>query len=443
MTKGYEERYLITILSSVMNQKATPEPMRRLNWEKMFRLADFHNVAHIVHYGILGVDEIIPQSVRNRFFEKYLEAVHRANRLRKVEKQLKALLEKEKVNCFFIDYSEKVKSYPIEEMCCQEYIEIGSNKKGTEIIANILRIRDFVERPLEEEGSLYYRIPGIKVFFYNYNIFLSRSMRKFYKKLFRSIPCKEGFKYVKEMDPNDQYLFYICRLTDCYAKGEISMNQIIDFWFFYKRYAEEFSWKYIYERLKKLKIEAFAEKLEYLVLRWFGAGAGAEFAEVYDAMESYILSKGEEGREISSQFLPLIKTVADCYARNRRAEQFQKLLEWIFPDKEYMETIYPELEKAGALLPLFWIIRLMRYGVRLCYHRFWERYFLKPINNLWRFFKDMPIIKLIFIKLHPLQQEDGEAETTDTEELSNRDSNKEEDRIKEEVDGKEAAEELN
>jgi hypothetical protein len=398
MRKGYEERYLITILTSVMNQKTTPEPMRQLDWEKMFRLADFHRVAHIVHYGVLGLDEIIPQSVRRRFFEKYLEAVYRTDRLRKAESQLKPLMETEKINCFFVDYAERVKYYPIEEMCCQEYIEIGSDKKGSELIANKLRIRDFVEKPLEEEGFLYYKIPGIKVYFYNYNIFLSKPMRKYYKYMLESLSSKEGYKFVKQMNPNDEYLFHMCRLTDCYAKGEISLSQIIDFWFFYKRYAEEFSWKYIYERLKKLKIEAFAEKLEYLVLRWFGSGANTGFSEVNDAMESYILSKGEEGREISSQFLPLIKTVADCYARNRRAEQFRKLLDWAFPDRGYMETIYPELEKAGTLLPLYWLFRLARYGMRLFYNRFLAKYFLKPDNNIRKLFRHLLIIKFLLLK---------------------------------------------
>ncbi|WP_313075003.1 nucleotidyltransferase family protein [Lacrimispora sp.] len=433
MRKGYEERYLIMILSSVMNQKTTPEPMRQLDWEKMFRLADFHHVAHVVHYGILGLNEIIPQSIRRRFFEKYLEAVYRTDRLRKAEKQLRSLMEKEKINCFFVDYAENVKSYPIEEMCCQEYIEMGSDKKGTGLIANKLRIRDFVEKPLEDEGFLYYRIPGIKVFFYNYNIFLSKPMRKFYKNLLGTIPRKEGFKHVREMGPNDQYLFYMCRLTDSYAKGEISLNQMIDFWFFYKRYAEEFSWKYIYDRLKKLKIEAFAEKMEYLVLRWFGTGAGvgAEFAEVYDAMESYILSKGEEGREISSQYLPLIKTVADCYARNRRAEEFKRLLEWAFPDRGYMETIYPELEKASALLPLFWLFRLGRYGLRICYHRLWETYLLKPISNLRQRFSRLPIIKDIIVKLAASQEEDDNIETSEAEETDIRDSEQDKDDDKE------------
>lgn len=392
MRKGYEERYLMTVLSAVMNQKTTPEPMRQLNWDKMFRLADFHHVAHIVHYGIMGLNETIPQSVRRRFFEKYLEGVHRTERLRKGEKQIKSLMENEKINCFFLNYSETVKCYPIEEMCCREYVEIGTDKKGTALIADKLRIRDFIERPTEEDGYLYYRIPGVKVFFYNFNVFISRPMRRYYKNLFTSMPSKKNYKYVKEIGPDDQYIFLMCRLTDCYAKGEICLSQIIDFWIFYKQYAEVFTWKYIYERLKKLKIDEFAEKLENLVLRWFGTGAGVENMEVYDAMESYILSKGVEGRDISSQFLPLIKTVADCYARNRRAEQLVKLLEWTFPDRSYMETIYPALEKAEILLPVFWILRLARYGIRLCYNRIRERIVLKGLKTFNILFSRIPFV---------------------------------------------------
>ncbi|WP_394523106.1 nucleotidyltransferase family protein [Lacrimispora sp. JR3] len=393
MKKGYEERYLINIIAAVMNQKETPEPFRQLNWEKMFRLADFHHVAHIVYYGIMGLTETIPQPIQKKFFQKYLEAVHRTERLRKGEKQLKAVMEYKEIHCFFLNYSEMVKHYPIEEMCCSEFIEIGTDKKNTDPIANLLRIRDFTERPIQENGYLYYRIPSVKVFFYDYNIFFSRPMRRFFKSLLKSPVREKNSKFVKEISLDDQYLFRMCRLTDCYAKGEISLNQIIDFWVFYKTYAEEFSWKYIYERLKKLKISEFAERLEYLVLRWFGTGAAVENAEIYEAIEAYILSKGIEGREVSEQYLPLIKTVADCYERNKKAEKLAKLLEWTFPDRRYMETIYPVIEKAGVLLPLFWIIRLARYGIRVCFSKIKESPVFRGVVKLKIFLFHLPIRK--------------------------------------------------
>ncbi len=364
MSKGYEERYLITLLSAILNQKPSPEMLRQPNWEKMYRLADYHNVAHAVYYGIMGQDENISQTIRQRFFDKYLEAVHRTDRLRTGEKQVLALLERNKINCFALKYSDIVSCYPIEEMCCRESIEIGIDKKNGWSIRRLLENADFEERQREERGNLFYRIPGIRVLSYDQSLFFSKPMRKYFKSLLTALPYRKGYRYVRELTPDDQYLFLMSRLTDSYAKGEISLCQIMDFWVFYKKYGESFSWPYIYEKLKKLKIAEFAEKLEYLILRWFGSGASVENAEIYEAMESYIFTKGAEGREISSQFLPLIKTVADCYARDQRSEKLKKLIKWLFPDKRYMETIYPSLEKLKILLPFFWLLRLGRYMMR-------------------------------------------------------------------------------
>lgn len=369
MSKGYEERYLMLLLSAVLNQKPSPEPLRQLDWDKLFRMADYHNVAHAVYYGIMGLEESIPQAIRQRFFDKYLEAVHRTDRLRAGEKLVLGLLERNQINCFVLRYSDIVKCYPIEEMCCREYIEIGADKKYEHLIGDILEKEDFEERHTEERGHLYYRVPGTGIIYYNYGMFFSRPMKKYFKSLFATLLGRKEDQYVREMTPDDQYLFLMSRLTDCYARGEISLNQIMDFWVFYKKYAEVFSWPYIYEKLKTLKIAEFAEKLEYLILRWFGSGAGIENTEIYDAMESYILTKGSEGREISSQFLPLIKTVADCYARDRRTEKFKKSIKWLFPDRRYMGTIYPVLGDFGFLLPFYWFLRLGRYLVRFILHK--------------------------------------------------------------------------
>jgi hypothetical protein len=384
MSKGYEERYLMTLLSSVINQKESPAPLRYLNWDKMFRIADYHRVAHVVYYGIMGLDVEIPQSIRQRFFGKYLESVHRVERLRSAERQVQTLLERNGINCFFLNYSDFVKCYPIEEMCCREFIEIGTEKKYAQVIRTLLWDADFEERYTEIRGELYYRVPGNKVLCFNQTMFFSRSMQKFYINMVRSLPNKKGQNHIKEMNASETYLFLMCRLTDSYARGDISLSQIMDFWAFYKTQGEFFLWPYIYERLKELKIEEFAERLEYLILRWFGTGTGIENVEIYDNMESYIFSKGTEGREVSEQFLPLIKTVADCYSRDRKKEELGRLVAWLFPDREYMETIYPALEKAGALLPVFWLIRLERYFRRMVGSRMEEKFRISK-KTLFRF----------------------------------------------------------
>lgn len=415
MSKGYEERYLMTLLSSVMNQKESPAPLRYLNWEKLFRIADYHHVAHVVHYGIIGLDEDIPQPVCQHFFDKYLESVHRIERLSSVEKQLQTIFEKREINCFFLKYSDIVKCYPVEEMCCRESVEIGLKRKDAPEVKSFFREADFEERYTEAPGQLYYKIPGSKVLCLNQTMFFSKHMQKFYINFFRTLHRKSGYNHILEMNPTEMYLFFICRLTDSYARGDISLNQIIDFWVFYKAYGEVFEWPYIYEQLKKLKMAEFAEHLEYLTLRWLGTGAGIENMEIYDAMESYIFSKGAEGREISAQLLPLITKVADCYARNRKAEDLRRLINWLFPDKSYMETIYPALEKMSVLLPLFWIFRLGRYGMRVAIN--WTKdkilIFKKKISLLLRRQKQSQEEEIQMQENEKIEKEDNEEKTAE------------------------------
>ncbi|MDK2968117.1 nucleotidyltransferase family protein [Lacrimispora sp.] len=403
MIKGYEERYLLILLSAVMNQKPSPEPIRLIDWEKMFRLADYHGVAHAVHYGILGLDQEVPQAVRRQFFDKYLESVYRVERLQKSEMQIVALMEHEKINSFYLSYSDIVKNYPVEEMCCRDSIEIGSSKKSTRLIWEILKKVDFENRKTDEMGTVYYRIPGIRILNFDHTLFFSASMRRFFKNLLKLSPVGNENKHIGELPLDERYLFYMCRLTDSYARGNISLSQIMDFWIFYKTYAESFHWPYIYGRLKKLKIADFAERLEHLILRWFGTGAVIENVEIYEAMESYILSKGTEGREVSSKLLPLIKSVADCYARNRRLEEVKKMISWLFPDRRYMETIYPFLGRAGILLPLFWVLRLWRYLSRLC---------MNHIRN-----KVNPKLKCLFKKNRKTINDSIEEESKETAEI--------------------------
>lgn len=411
MSKGYEERYLMTLLSAVLNQKASPEPLRRLNWEKMYRLSDYHRVAHVVYYGIIGLNEEIPQQIRQQFFDKYLEAVFRAERLRAGEKEIRGLLERKKCNCFMLDYSDLVNCYPIEEMCCCNAIEIGIERKSIGVLKRILEEADFEEKRSDEDrGRIYYRVPGIRILSYDYTLFFSRRMRRYFKGLMTGLPFRKGFQFVRQLTADDAYLFYMSRLTDSYARGEISLNQILNFWIFYKKYAETLSWPHIYERLKVLKIAEFAERLENLILRWFGTGASVDNMEIYDAMESYILSKGTEGREISSKLLPLIKTVADCYARNRRAEKLRKLLDWTFPDRSYMETIYPILERFGWLLPCFWLMRLCRYGLRFVWRIIEERLINKVKSGFSKIIAKVPFLNKIHIKRRKNENTDQESD---------------------------------
>ena len=71
----YEGRTLVGMVSSIIRQDTLHVLYNRLDWERMFRLADNHKIANIVYLGILGKGDALPDKWRERFFERYQEAL--------------------------------------------------------------------------------------------------------------------------------------------------------------------------------------------------------------------------------------------------------------------------------------------------------------------------------------------------------------------------------
>ena len=71
----FEGRSLVGIVSSIIRQDDRRISFSRLDWERVYRLADYHKVANIVYIGLLGYREAVPDKWRDRFFRRYHESL--------------------------------------------------------------------------------------------------------------------------------------------------------------------------------------------------------------------------------------------------------------------------------------------------------------------------------------------------------------------------------
>lgn len=100
---------------------------------------------------------------------------------------------------------------------------------------------------------------------------------------------------------------------------------------------------------------------------------------VYDVLEDRLLTKGIINHETDEQALRLqsiIQREIDKEKQKeawelrrekweRQKEKVMKKVRWAFPDYHYMSSIYPTVEKAPVLLPVFWVIRGVRLMLRI------------------------------------------------------------------------------
>ena len=95
----FEGRSLVGIVSSIVRQDDLRVVHSRLDWERMFRLADFHKVANVVYLGVLGHGDALPDRWRERFFQRYQESLLFGENCKQAIQEMFVWLDMREISC--------------------------------------------------------------------------------------------------------------------------------------------------------------------------------------------------------------------------------------------------------------------------------------------------------------------------------------------------------
>lgn len=362
--RNYELKCLLDILEAVVNEDKIPEWQQEPDWGKLFKLADYHHVANTVYAPILSMENRWLARWKSSFEERYHYSVVMRDRYKDAEAIVVKAIEKAKIHCMELEesvltgcYARKENRYPMPITFLIEHGKI-------EILRKVMKQLDFEERPAKDqktasEEHCFSKSGGVMFVFYETLIFTGKKINRYFSLSPKSFQKKKGYQYIHVQNVNDFYLYYIAWLAERYAKGDIELRNIMDLWQYYLLCYEKIDWTEVNKELERLELGEFGRLIVKLSAIWFGGMNDFEDdADMLLAMKIYIASKGTRAREENQKLLTLVKEVADVYARDLKRERRREKLERWFPDRVYMETIYPALETRGRLLPFYWIARL-------------------------------------------------------------------------------------
>lgn len=63
----FEGRFLVNMVGSIVRQDELRAVHSRIEWERMYRTADYHRIANITYLGLLGYGGKIPERWQERF----------------------------------------------------------------------------------------------------------------------------------------------------------------------------------------------------------------------------------------------------------------------------------------------------------------------------------------------------------------------------------------
>ncbi len=382
----YEGRTLVGMVSSIIRQDAMHVLYNRLDWERMFRLADYHRVANVVYLSVLGKGDALPSRWRDRFFERYQEALLFGENCDESFRELLMWLDMREVSCTLLTSVSMRELYKLPETAENTPVQILLDEENYLLAKGYLVDLGYeTDQTYKGYGERMRRISGVSVILYHKLPFRTSGYIKNMQRLLEDSYIKEPYLNIRELPAESEFIYRMAKAVYGYVTDELRLREVLDLQIFHRAWREEINWEAVQKRLEDFQIDELAEKLLRIAYMWFGDKKDNYFTDqpedvsVYDILEDRLLTQGTINRESDMQALRLEKAIQKEIEKEKRGEgrelfwekimdsfrAFRKKLRWIFPDYHYMSSIYPAVEKLPVLLPVFWGVRGLRFFFRL------------------------------------------------------------------------------
>lgn len=410
---NYEIRYMLILLTTIINQRPVLAPTKRIRWETVFRISNFQRVISLVYLGMLGMEKTISEDCKLDFYQKYKKELLLFESYKNAEEVILWQLERYGIDALLLSDTSTDGLYPKPEMACMGPLEILVERKNLLKVHRIMRDMDYEEQEDRlGNGMIFTRVPGIRIAFYDQIPVGGAAYKRYFSPPIKRHMHMEKYKSIHILSEEEEYLYRAGRLVEFYIKGTLKIRDILDFWQYQKTLDENFPWKTVREFLEKARLSEFVQQITLLSILWFGDGARRQYGIALE-LEEYVLSNCRENQHLDDILLPHEKNRLDFYWRNWDKEWLQKKKAWIFPSRDYMERFFPVLSKHPWLLCFCWLVRDVR---------FLKKIGLKKLKKAWfqicvRFIDVREKIKSL-IKRKTGDEEESAAEETESEEAA-------------------------
>ena len=322
----YEGRILVNMAASVMRQDDLKPLHGNLDWERLFRVADYNKISNLIYLAILGNNEKMPERWKTRFYERYSDILKFNESCTEGEREILVLLELKKI----LD--------PEDYLFAKGYL------------VNIGYETDTLYPGVGEKM----RIPGrFSVEIYHTFPFKTQVYQRGMEKLLQRAFLKENGDYIYEWNAIDQLVYLMIQSAYLYVTGHLQIRHLADLYVFYRKAAEEDQFQELENRLKEFKVNILAQKLLHLSYMWFGTREECasmeteeEELQVFDILEKNVFygMTGKFGPETDEQALDLRSDILKEEERENRMEKralfYRRLREFFSLVRRQLKELY-------------------------------------------------------------------------------------------------------
>ena len=374
----YEGKFLINLLGSTLRQDDSFPVMRRMNWGRLYRIADYHELASGIYLGMLSAGARVPSLFGEKFFHRYQEAVRYGEIYESSELEILGAFQAVKVPAVVLESAAVRRLYHLPETAANSPLRLYIPEERYYMARGYLFDLGYeTDQFYSGFGEHMKRAGGFQVEIYHHLPFLTKNYKKHMKSLLdRAYPDKK-YPVLKVLSLESSYMFRMAEACYHFCTDSLKIRELLDLYLFYKLFHKDMNKKFLDARIKELDISLLSQSLLHMADMWFSSRKDSLFPypkdsiSLFDDMESRILSNGMVGADSIPEAAKLRKAIKDAENKEERAAKWRKWkekwknrfdgikkqLRWIFPESSYMKSLYPGLENAPFLLPLYWIRR--------------------------------------------------------------------------------------
>jgi len=385
----FEGRFLISMISTQIQKGSLQVRYGRMDWERMFRVSDYHRVSSIIYLGLIGNGGQVPERWQNRFFERYQESLLYGQSCETAEREILALLDMENIPCIVLASTTVRRMYELPETADLSPLRLYLSPEGYTLVKGYLVDLGYeTVKTYPEFGERMHQVSGFNVDIYKKLPFKTRFYETGMRELMMRARIRDGGTAVRIFRTEDRFLFRMASVAYQYVTDELLIRDMLDLFLYHKACRRQLNEQYVAVRLKDFRIDGLAEKLLRLAYMWFGTKEDREYMQYrphdnqiedltsFDFLENRIFSRGEfqKEKEADKDALALAKLLQKEEDRENRQLRWKTLktgweewkkktrrsFRWVFPEYKYMVGMYPVLEKVPLLLPFYWLIRDLR-----------------------------------------------------------------------------------
>jgi hypothetical protein len=356
MTKNnHEGKILVQLIAAIINLQ--PLTVDEFDFVTLFRIAQFHSLENMIYYaikrGLIKVSDDILFKINKIHDTQVFKAALQDSELEAI------VIKLDKANIKHMPLKGSIikNLYPSIDMRSMADLDILIEKGRLKEVTPIMKDLGYTVKSLSGNHDVYLKLPFMNIEMHRKMIDESYEMSKYYKSIWDKVELVEGKNNQYCLNDNDFYIYMIAHCAKHYKHAGTGIRSVLDIYVYLHHKNHLLAWDYINQELNKLKILLFANNIKQLAYIWFG---NEKTSNVFEIMSDYIINSGTYGTSLNSY---IIKGFMDSDLTNEKGLNKRKLrylLSRAFPGYKIMKRMYPSLKYFFFLLPVYWILRLIK-----------------------------------------------------------------------------------